>query len=840
MIETLEALLRRPFFQFVFWGFALILLFVTASSLLWRQGTLPSIELSLLDQKMRYRANSHLGGETMPDKNIVILGLDGNTDKYIRLHPEKNLNLALPRKQLAQVLNYLTVQGARAVIFDLEFKDKKDGDAVFSKAIRRNGHVYAADRMDYSLNAFIGDQRQSMSAQQASDPGLYSALMAYEGVLRPAMSHISMVRSRFLMPLTATSGLDIGEGPLYFPLGRIDPVLAQLGTALNWATIRASQVESAVAQPMPNADRTAYAGFYDSAFSSLCMNNSYQRYYQNNPDFLSQLREKQFALTVQEAVPADVNHDMLHCYTFPITDDIMASLKGIGIPSIDYDTDAYIRSASALYRGYQGNFYTYLGVRPALDLLNLHGAIYTPTTLTLGSRTIPLLDGQKILINWRSPRFLVEQLLRDSHINPESPALQSTLDDVSADHNNPILGGGHIYRQISMIDVLRTINHEPMSPDEAARLFAVPHIPSSGAFSFKDKIVIVGNTVTDIHRTPMSNTMFGPEVVASVLDMTLHDRIFVQKPHFTFQWGIVLVLSILIVIIIIAFQNLVIGFSAGLILITLYWLLNYLVFVYWGYWLDLVMPSTGLGLSLLGATLYRYYVHDREKHQLTNVFSKYVSPQIMTEIIKSPEKALDNLRGGKKNLSVLFADLQNFTQQFETADPEEMVSQLNEYFDVMTDIVLAHGGTYDKYMGDSIMAFFGAPAEMLNHAEMACRTALAMEAALVILNERWAVEGQRILHHGVGVSSGEMFVGNFGSRNIKNFTVMGSNVNLGARLEAYTRVALWPIIISERTQDAVKALSQVRDLGRIHVKGFTSDVQIYGLEAMHPQTPEAD
>ena len=130
------------------------------------------------------------------------------------------------------------------------------------------------------------------------------------------------------------------------------------------------------------------------------------------------------------------------------------------------------------------------------------------------------------------------------------------------------------------------------------------------------------------------------------------------------------------------------------------------------------------------------------------------------------------------------------------------------------------------------MAFFGAPADVPSHAEMACRAALEMQNALEALNANWAKDGSKLLSHGIGISSGEMFVGNFGSKNIKNFTVMGSNVNLGARLEAYTRVAHWPIIISVRTLELAKEFIQVRDLGHIQVKGFTDTVQIYGLESV--------
>jgi class 3 adenylate cyclase len=551
-------------------------------------------------------------------------------------------------------------------------------------------------------------------------------------------------------------------------------------------------------------------------------------------------------VTLQESVPSNMALAMTYCHAFPIVTPFMKALYGIGISSVDYDQDAYIRSIQALYRGYNNHFYTYLGLSPALVQRQVNQIRYTSDALYLDEQPIPLLDNQKILINWRNPRYLLDTILKKHPIAAEAQLdLQNTLNATTPETSNVLLGGGHIYREISILDILRRshINAKdvqgtnpalslPLTQDEQARFFNIPYYPTSGAFSFKNKIVIIGNTVTDIHRTPLSNTLSGPEVVASGLDMMLHDRQFIHSPTPWLNWLLVGSLVLLIIGTILTFENLFVGFAMGCLFIVLYWLMNVFLFIYGSLWLDLILPTFTLSMTLVGSTLYRYYVHDQEKNHLTNVFSKYVSPQIMHEIMKNPGQALDNLRGGKKVLTVLFVDLEDFTKQFENADPEIMVSQLNEYFDVMTDVLLSYGGTYDKYMGDSIMAFFGAPAELPRHAEMACRAALALQHELENLNNRWTAEGKFLLRHGIGISSGEMFVGNFGSRNIKNFTVMGSNVNLGSRLEAYTRIAHWPIIISEHTLSLIQNIATVRDLGKITIKGFSHQIQIYGLETL--------
>jgi class 3 adenylate cyclase/CHASE2 domain-containing sensor protein len=831
--KFLDHWLENRYFQFMFWLMAMGLMVLVGFLLLIRQGTVSNMELSLLDLKMRFRTSYFSGPETTPSKDIVLLALDQQTDKYARLHPELGLSITMPRNRLAKVLNHLTDQGVKAVIFDLEFKDAKVGDEQLAAAIKRNGHVYTAMAANYPLEAFIKDRYQSTMAEEKKDPQYFLEMYLFEGLFRPYLSYLSQMRYQF-MPYKGLSALDLGMGPIYQPL-KYAPQLVDL-----WATtfnrklmVRRALSPVSVLMAPPQSPIPEYGDFMDRAFASLCTIGVYTNFFQNNPDFLKMLENQRLLVDVSSPIPEPVGKNLTHCSMYPVTNKIMNASPRVGITSVDYFEDAYIRSTAVLFKGYKGNFYTYLGLRPVLDILNINSLTYTPGALFLNQRRIPLQEGYKVMINWRNPRLLVQQMLKGSQLWQENDPIQrQQLEAVNPEGRNLLLGGGYIYRNISFIDVLNPLEGRPLQSDEQDRLYQVPYHSNSGAFSFKNKVVIIGNTVTDIHRTPMSNTMAGPEVVAAVLDMFLHDKTFVQKMPPLMQWTLVACIAFGIGMAIITFENLAVGFSIAVVLMLLYWLVNLMSFVYLGYWLEVLLPSLVLSFALIASTLYRYYIHDQEKHHLTGVFAKYVSPQVMSEIVKNPAKALENLKGGKKELTVLFADLQGFTRQFENVDPELMVSQLNEYFDVMTDIILNHDGTYDKYMGDSIMAFFGAPADMPNHAEMACLAALEMQRALHTLNQHWSQTGCKILAHGIGLSSGEMFVGNFGSRKIKNFTVMGSNVNLGARLEAYTRVAHWPIILSEGTWAMVKDKVQARNLGRIQVKGFTAPVQTYGLEGV--------
>lgn len=813
------------------------LIIMVAFLLLIRQGTVTNMELSLLDLKTRFRTSYFNGPSTTPSKDIVLVALDQQTDKYARLHPELGLSIIMPRARLAKVLNYLTDQGVKGVIFDLEFKDNKTGDDELSAAMIRNGHVYTAVAANYPLEAFIKDRFQSTADEERKDPQYFLEMYLFEGLFRPQLSYLSQVRHRF-MPYQGLNALDFGLGPFYRPLNYVPQLVDLWSVAFNQKLNGQNNITPrSMLTPPPELPKADYGDFMDRAFASLCTIGVYSNFFQNNQEFLKLLETQRLLVELSAPIPEGVGKNLTHCSIYPVASQVMAADPHIGITSVDYFEDAYIRSAGVLYKGYKGNFYTYLGLRPALDILNINSILYSPHALLLNERSIPLQDGYKVMINWRNPQLLVRNMLQENHISLANDAtLRQQVAEVTPESRNLLLGGGYIYRNISFIDVLNQIEGRPPQPDEVDRMAKVPYHPDTGPFSFKNKIVIIGNTVTDIHRTPMSNTMDGPEVVASVLDMFLHDEIFVQKMPPLTQWILVGLVMLGIGLAIITFENLSVGFSIALVLMLLYWLINLMAFVYQGYWLEVIFPSLLLVFALIASTLYRYYIHDQEKHHLTGVFAKYVSPQVMSEIVKNPSKALENLKGGKKVLTVLFSDLQDFTRQFENADPELMVSQLNEYFDVMTEIILKHDGTYDKYMGDSIMAFFGAPAELPNHAEKACLAALEMQRALHVLNQRWGEEGCKILAHGIGISSGEMFVGNFGSRKIKNFTVMGSNVNLGARLEAYTRVANWPILLSEGTWAMVKDQVLARDLGRIKAKGFTELVQIYGLDGLLGQS----
>ncbi len=783
---------------------------------------LQSMESTLLDIRLRLRSEHY-----MPSEQIIILSSDRRTSKAARNYPELEMgSRMLPREKLADVITYLSEHGAKAIVLDVELNSSKKGDAKLAEAITKAGNVYAATMMDENMGAFIRTNVQELPRK------VLRGQVAYTSLLKPYFTW--WARAPFLVKSSELAGingvLDLGIKTLP------SPALQSLFNRTMWIQLNKSLVSgTSFVRRTDYYQLPAITDVYYTLYQSYCTKNAYKKAYAKEPQFLKQLNERGLNADL-EALSVAFQKNITYCHTGLIVPELMSGLKGMGAVSVVYNQDAFIRDIRLAFKGYNNNVFTYLGAAPVMDFMAYQGKLsYTPQgNFELITKTVQTSDGLNVLINWRNPALLVKEL-RQRHRLYVPYDLNKT---VRSDINNAQLAGGFMYRHVSVSDLLRQMNNIKLKADPPSTLYDLNGQKASGMLSWDGKIVIYGDTVKDIHRTPIGKTTYGPEIVANTMDMLLNDNDFIKKASPFMVWGMVLPFCLIMLYTTISSRRLMVGFFMGLALVIFYWAFSFIAFdgrFTDSLWFPLVVPSLFMSVSLFGGTVYRYYIHDKEKHQLTKVFSNYVSPQIMETIVDNPETALENLTGEKKELTVLFSDLQGFTQQFEHVDPSIMVEQLNRYFDVMTEIILDHGGTYDKYMGDAIMAFFGAPVDVPDHAAKACLAALAMNEGLIKLNAEWQ-EGDNndyeSVRHGIGISTGEMFVGNFGSRRIKNFTVMGSNVNLGARLESQTRHEDYNVIISERTAALVKsgkADIETTALEKVEVKGFTDPVAIFGL-----------
>ena len=356
--------------------------------------------------------------------------------------------------------------------------------------------------------------------------------------------------------------------------------------------------------------------------------------------------------------------------------------------------------------------------------------------------------------------------------------------------------------------------------------------------TFKDKIVLVGPTavgVYDLRNTPFSTVFPGVEVHATVIDNILRQD-FLVKP----KW--VKIYDLLAIILLCVLAGLVLPrlsavtgilFVSGLFV--LHWLTAKWLFVGSGVWVNVVYPLLGLCLTYTSLTVYHFMTEERERKRIKGAFSFYVSKSVMNEMLQNPDRL--KLGGEKKDLTVLFSDIRGFTNISEGMTPEELVGLLNEYLTVMTDIVFKYDGTLDKYIGDAIMAIYGAPISREDHPASACRSALHMMTELQRLNERWIGEGKKPVDIGIGINTGTMMVGNMGSEQRFDYTVMGDAVNLGSRLEGANKEYRSNILISESTYGRVKDEFVCMEVDTIRVVGKNIPVKIYQLLG-HEKVPD--
>jgi len=350
--------------------------------------------------------------------------------------------------------------------------------------------------------------------------------------------------------------------------------------------------------------------------------------------------------------------------------------------------------------------------------------------------------------------------------------------------------------------------------------------------AFKDKIVFVGSTafgVYDLRVTPFSNVYPGLEVHATVADNILRQT-FLFRPGWAafFDLAAILFMGLVTGLVLprlrVLFSVLLIG-----VLFAGYLVVSQGLFTRQGIWLNAVYPLLTMVIVYTAVTLYRYIAEEREKKKIRGAFSFYVNPSVVSEVLKDPEKL--KLGGDKKVLSVLFSDIRGFTSLAEEMEPEILVTLLNEYLTEMTNVVFELDGLLDKYIGDAIMAVFGAPLEQDDHPLRACDTALKMLDRLATMQHRWRAEGIPGLDIGIGINTGPMVVGNMGSERRFDYTVMGDAVNLASRLEGINKEYGTQVVISEFTYGWVKDDFFCRELDAVRVKGRVRPVKIYELLA---------
>lgn len=361
-------------------------------------------------------------------------------------------------------------------------------------------------------------------------------------------------------------------------------------------------------------------------------------------------------------------------------------------------------------------------------------------------------------------------------------------------------------------------------------LFLVEKVTVNKADFLKNKNIIFGATavgIYDIRTTPTDITYPGPEIHATVLSNLLNSQYLAYDRYESVNAPAIFFVFILITLVIFIKT----GIRTSSVLFILF--AGLLFAVQRNNYLQGVVFQTSflfmvlLSLAFLTVFMYKYFFQSKKSKEIKMAFSKYVSKDVVEEILKN-EGAIE-LRGKKYFMSVYFSDIRGFTSFSEKMDPVELSELLNKYFTPMSEVITRHQGTIDKYIGDAIMAMFGAPINYKDHALQACNAALGCVAQLEKLNSEFALRKWPTIKIGIGINSGYMNAGNIGSETIQNYTVIGDSVNLASRLESLTKEHEVQIIISEYTYEIVKEHFKCRELGKVSVKGKLEPVTIYEL-----------
>ncbi len=493
------------------------------------------------------------------------------------------------------------------------------------------------------------------------------------------------------------------------------------------------------------------------------------------------LEESQSSVVVMQ-IFRENNSETLMLPVQPIT----RAVDRMGITPVLRDEDAITRSILVYeFSNYNNTFYYNWAFQVASLYLGVpEPAGPTPGSISFNQRDIPLTGGGQMLINYNGP------------------------------------AGTYTTYSIASVaegDVLQ------QNPD-----------------AFRGKIVLVGATsptLQDLYPTPYDSRSPTPgvEVVANAIDTILSGRYLQISP----PW-----VSLAMILVMAGASWLILrSQTIGRSLLALFGgMLAYLVasfftFSQFNLFLPVISPLLMLLAGVVLPQVERAFAEEVEKRRIRTLFTRFISPDMVNQLLETSD--IDSLNR-RSNITVLFSDIRGFTTLAEKMTPEEVVGLLNPYLDAMTQIIHQHGGTVDKYEGDAIMAFYGEPVRYQDHARRAAETALDMAKELKALRQRWEEEGRYTekFSIGIGLNSGEAFVGLLGSAQRVNYTAIGDNVNLAARLQDLTKTYRWPVLLSESTYLQIKEYFDAEFIESVLVKGKTEPVNVYRLLGRKGAIPE--
>lgn len=509
--------------------------------------------------------------------------------------------------------------------------------------------------------------------------------------------------------------------------------------------------------------------------------------------------------------------NILHDVSFPLTDEVLTDLakemeKKAPLKAVDTDNDKKPDLYYYIVKKYKDNFLPSITLSLALDYFNKKLS------------DIEVVLGEYILIP-DTRKFNLETQKWEPYVLEKADGKIVDINEIKI----PINERGQMLINFMGVGSSPSPQGHQTFPVRsfsgyAARVVSPDPQEWPRTKAVGNKILMVGpfsKGIAEDEKTTPYGLMYGVEIHANALNTILMNNFLYYLP----RWANILIL--LAITMFTAFMvsrlSTIWSLIISMIMVVVFFFSVSLIFDISRTIITLSAPMLGILLAFLSVIVYRIMTEEKDKARIRDMFGKYVSPRVVDQILTNPPE----LGGVDKDITVFFSDIRGFTTFSEAMTPQELVNHLNQYLTAMTDIILDCQGTLDKYVGDEIMCFWGAPLPQEEHAILACECALQQMETLNKMNENWPPEKR--INIGIGVNSGIMTVGNMGSMGRMNYTLMGDNVNLGARLEGTNKQYLTNIIISEFTYGLVKDRVIARELDNIRVKGKNKPVLIYEL-----------
>lgn len=517
--------------------------------------------------------------------------------------------------------------------------------------------------------------------------------------------------------------------------------------------------------------------------------------------------------------------------------EFLNNARNIGHVHIGRGDDGKIRYQDLIYT-YQNKYYPSITLTVALDLLK-QNKIYSlvKKSVQFADKTIPLDEKNRMIINWKvnsinengqfKPPYAQygAERFTDSYTNILKA---SKACGVSPQKFKELLDHAYYYQLTGKNmpdDIIKYLDKIP--PD-----FELKFNGGNPTDLFKDKIVFVGvsstsTTVRDFISTPFFQDIPGVYMHANVLDNILNNDALHKTDKNTTN-TLIIMAALLTFLSIFAIRKSILAVIIPILLAPIYLLITFILFAKYNTWIDLVHVELTIILTFALSSITYYILEGKSKKLIKQAMANYLAPQIMEAVLDNPE--LLKLGGSKRELTILFSDIRGFTTLSESSEPEEIVQMLNEYFSAMVAIIIKNNGTIDKFIGDAIMAFWNAPVETKNHEYLAVKSALEMMEELERLKEKWQSEGKMAIDIGIGINTGEVIVGNIGSQSIKDYTIIGDNVNITSRLEGLNKECKTHILISESTYERIKDKVDCNYLISKQLKGKNKSIRVYEVK----------